>query len=420
MRSISPWAVLGVMVTIMLAAPIAQARRAIGTAFTYQGRLKQNGVPVTGTFWLRFQLWTGLTGGLQTGSVDVPSQSVVDGLFTASLDFGATFEGTPRWLEVQVVSNGGSTVTTLSPRQPLTPIPYAQMAQTALQMPGVFVNSDKLGIGTPTPGEKLTVAGSMEIGTHAADYRHLRIGGGNSSGFLYGSYPKYGDGIHIGYNYYADEAGNDHVINPGGGTSRITMGYGAIRLAVDPIGVAPFSAVNLTSNGFAISGSVGINNLLPSFLLHCNGTAGKPGGGSWSNTSDIRLKKNIEPLEGTLDRLLGLRGVTFEYIDPKAIDELEGQRIGMIAQEVEQVFPDWVEERKDGYKAVTYRGFEALTVEALRDLRKEKDAQIEALKAENKAIRDEMETENAALRSRLNELERQMRSLLLNAGSSHH
>ena len=127
------------------------------------------------------------------------------------------------------------------------------------------------------------------------------------------------------------------------------------------------------------SGQVGIGTLTPTFDLHVNGTAGKPGGGSWSTASDLRLKKNVHDLKGSLERLLDLRGVTFEYIDPEAIGELEGVRTGMIAQEVEQVFPDWVEPAEDGYLRLTFRGFEAEVVEALRELRREKDAQIEDL-----------------------------------------
>ena len=54
----------------------------------------------------------------------------------------------------------------------------------------------------------------------------------------------------------------------------------------------------------------------------------------------------------------------------------------MIAQEVEEVFPDWVSEGGHGYKTLTFRGFEALTVEALRELREEKDKEIASLENE--------------------------------------
>jgi hypothetical protein len=125
-------------------------------------------------------------------------------------------------------------------------------------------------------------------------------------------------------------------------------------------------------------------NALPGYQLQIggSGTAGKPGGGSWSNSSDRRLKHNIVPLQDALDRLLQVEGVTFEYIDPRAIGELSGVRIGVIAQNVEAVFPDWVDERPDGFKAVTFRGFEAVAIEAIRELRDAHVDEVAGLKSE--------------------------------------
>ncbi len=137
----------------------------------------------------------------------------------------------------------------------------------------------------------------------------------------------------------------------------------------------------IASHTFIINGvdGVGINTNDPQgFILACNGAAAKPGGGSWSSLSDQRLKKHINTMDGALESMLRLRGVTFEYIDPEAINEAQGIRLGMVAQEVEDVFPQWVDERPDGYKYLTFSGFEALAVEALRELRAEKDAQIAA------------------------------------------
>ena len=127
-------------------------------------------------------------------------------------------------------------------------------------------------------------------------------------------------------------------------------------------------------------GNVGINTSNPLFTLEVNGSAGKPGGGSWSVSSDARLKKNVSDLDGALETLLSLRGVSFEYKDPEAIHELAGERIGFLAQEVEEVLPDWVDEVGD-YKRLTIRGFEALAVEALRELSEENAALTERLAA---------------------------------------
>ena len=132
-----------------------------------------------------------------------------------------------------------------------------------------------------------------------------------------------------------------------------------------------------------IGGAVGFSNVMLNlsaenatfdYALNITGAdAGKPGGGSWASTSDARLKKNVHGLQGSLDTLLKLRGVNYEYKDPEAIGELDGVRTGFIAQEVEQILPDWVWTAQDGYKRVTIRGFEALAVEAMRELKAEND-----------------------------------------------
>ncbi len=89
--------------------------------------------------------------------------------------------------------------------------------------------------------------------------------------------------------------------------------------------------------------------------------------------SDARLKQNIAPLEGALDRLLQLRGVTFDWNEPNGQERLDEPQIGLIAQEVEAVFPQWVRSGSEGYKQLAIRGFEALTVEALRTLQAENE-----------------------------------------------
>jgi hypothetical protein len=112
----------------------------------------------------------------------------------------------------------------------------------------------------------------------------------------------------------------------------------------------------------------------------------KPGGGSWGSTSDRRLKKNIEGIEGALDTLLELRGVHFEYKDPTGFGARPGVQTGFVAQEVETVIPDWIGEMDNGIKTVTIRGFEALAVEAMREL-----------KAENEMLRERLDMLEALL-----------------------
>jgi hypothetical protein len=106
------------------------------------------------------------------------------------------------------------------------------------------------------------------------------------------------------------------------------------------------------------------------------GEAFKPGGGAWGVLSDGRLKKNIGPLTGVLDKLLSLRGVSFEWKDPERHGNLPGTQMGLVAQDVEPVFPEWVGHDLDGTKTLSIRGFEALAIEAFRELKDE----IKALK----------------------------------------
>ena len=81
----------------------------VGTAFTYQGRLKSAGQPANGNYDLRFTLYDAASGGGQIGSpVTIAPVIVTNGNFTVSLDFGAVFTGEARWLEIGVRTNGSS------------------------------------------------------------------------------------------------------------------------------------------------------------------------------------------------------------------------------------------------------------------------------------------------------------------------
>jgi hypothetical protein len=107
------------------------AQAALGTAFTYQGRLTDNDAPAGGTYDFEFKLYDALSDGAQVGStVTQEGAAVTEGVFTVQLDFGASaFNGDARYLEVGVRTGGSADpYTTLSPRQPLTAVPYALYA----------------------------------------------------------------------------------------------------------------------------------------------------------------------------------------------------------------------------------------------------------------------------------------------------
>jgi hypothetical protein len=104
-----------------------------GTAFTYQGRLNDNGAPANGSYDLAFTLYDALTGGLVLAPTFTNSATdVSSGLFAVVLDFGAgAFPGADRFLEIGVRTNGGGAFATLSPRQKITSAPYAITAALA-------------------------------------------------------------------------------------------------------------------------------------------------------------------------------------------------------------------------------------------------------------------------------------------------
>lgn len=112
-----------------------------GTAFTYQGRFTDNGNPATGIYDFQFTLYDDI-GTAQGQALTNSATTVTNGLFTVMLDFGNQFPGAGRWLEIGARTNGTSTFTILSPRQPLTPAPYAI---TASNLTGVVTSGQITG-----------------------------------------------------------------------------------------------------------------------------------------------------------------------------------------------------------------------------------------------------------------------------------
>lgn len=102
------------------------------TAFMYQGWLVSGGVPANGSYDLSFTLYNDGTNGTVFGALTNTATSVSNGLFTVALDFGSgIFAGSNYWLDVAVRTNGSATFTELTPRQPITPTPYAIYAPNA-------------------------------------------------------------------------------------------------------------------------------------------------------------------------------------------------------------------------------------------------------------------------------------------------
>ena len=112
----------------------------LGTTFTYQGRLYEGNVPASGEYVFQFGLFTSLEGGVNLGTFPPSGPPLIvpvtNGLFTTTLDFGASaFRGEARFLQVAVRTNdpAATVMTPLLPRQELKPVPYALHAFSATE-----------------------------------------------------------------------------------------------------------------------------------------------------------------------------------------------------------------------------------------------------------------------------------------------
>lgn len=171
------------------------------TTFTYQGRLESMGMPFDGVADLRFTLWDDAIDGSIVGSASCSDDlDVADGLFTAALDFGAGFDGSPRFVQIAVRTNAAancadtSGFTILSPRQPLTATPHAISAQRVVGIDGhsldgasggpidaLFVDqTGMVGIGTTTPAFPLDVDGDAQVSGRVQVFGNVEIQAGES------------------------------------------------------------------------------------------------------------------------------------------------------------------------------------------------------------------------------------------------
>jgi hypothetical protein len=224
-----------------------------------------------------------------------------------------------------------------------------------------------VGIGTTNPGAKLEVAGQVKI-----------TGGSPGAGRVLTS----------------DASGLGTWQPPGGGGNVLTSNNGQHILVMQDDG----NVVLYTPWGFRFATGTFGGRHGPSYLLSADGRyyltmqgdanlviydtfTGQPiWATSWSPDgdwrpwlSDVRLKKDVTLLEGALAKVMRLRGVAFSWKDTMYG---EGPQVGLIAQEVEKVFPEAVTTGGDGFKRVDYGRLVSPLIEAI------KSQQIEIKKQE--------------------------------------
>src|SRR5262249_54909365 len=246
--------------------------------------------------------------------------------------------------------------------------------------PSPGMESSTIRIGEAPYHQQMFLAGNVGIGTTATPLGQLEVVGNGASavigdphcgpgsntiaiGFLTGAGLKCGNNFNLG----ASTTLRQTVVNrPSGGSISFREANGADQMTV--------------SSG----GNVGIGTATPSFRLDVAGSAHAT---SFPTSSDQRLKKEVRRLSGTLEKLEQIRGVSFDWNERyEAMGRSTGKReIGVIAQEVEAVFPELVSAwGPEGYRAADYGRMAGVLIEAL----KEQQSQIRQFKAEMEELRE--------------------------------
>ena len=262
-------------------------------------------------------------------------------------------------------------------------------------------NSTAMGIDNIASGEisLATGGGTTASGFNSTSFgSHTTASGGNSVAM--GHYTKASDYGSLVIGYYNDsgssitafddrydDSNTAFVIGNGAGANNrsdaLTVLFDGTTTIAGDLNVNSDKKVFFGNQSFiegAFEGTVLILNTNNNILFRPGGTTTvnfEPNGDAIFNgdvkvTSDKRLKANIVSLGATLSKLLQIDGKS--YIMKK--DESEKQKIGLLAQDIEKVFPELVSE-SNGIKSVNYQGLVPVLINAL----KEQQSEIDELKS---------------------------------------
>jgi hypothetical protein len=237
----------------------------------------------------------------------------------------------------------------------------------------VDATNNRIGIGTTTPDRDLHISGaaggtmmftrndvSTDIGETLGD---IQFDSEDNTG------PSTG-GSAIIRGIAAENHGNS---NKGGHLAFLTQVAGWYN--------TPTEHMRITSGGNVAIGATTAN---VKFYVAGDATiSGKFNSNGIQESSDERFKKNIQPIQGALKKVMQLEGVSYNWRVDEFPKRKFGERteIGVIAQDLEKVYPELVSTDQDGYKSVQYSHLVPVLIEAI----KEQQKQIEGLKkqAEN-------------------------------------
>ena len=235
------------------------------TAFTYQGQLRDGGTNANGAYSMAFKLYDSASGGSQIGDTINANPTLVNGLFTVNLDFGAgAFNGTARWLDITVQS-GSSSAETLAPRVQVLPTPYAQFAAVAATVTnGAIMNQQLAASAVATTNIQINAITTTLISNNAITNRNLSANAVNATNIAAGQVVKSLNGLR---DFALLLAGTNVVI--------ITNGNSLIVGAMQPsYGVIDYSTTIIVPTNLPAGGW--------RFMFEVWGAGGGGGGGGGS------------------------------------------------------------------------------------------------------------------------------------------
>jgi hypothetical protein len=180
-------------------------------------------------------------------------------------------------------------------------------------------------------------------------------------------------------------------------TNTTAIGYRALVRVSNAIVLGSVSG----QNGATTTAKVGIGTNSPAYLLHVNGVAAKPGGGSWTVASDKRLKQEITPFKEGLAKVLEINPVWFRY-NGKAGLPTSKKHVGIIAQDMQKIAPHTVSEflyldslgKEEKYLDYDGNAMAYMLVNAVKELNTKFESEMEQ---KNLAI-EQLQQELAALK----------------------
>jgi len=232
--------------------------------------------------------------------------------------------------------------------------------------------------GAPTSSIDIAASGNVGIGTASPDTRLSVLAASATFPTTY----NIGDTATFVTN--TDSFTNIALVK-GGITNPQGLHFGVNQASL-------FSEIQASRDGIATNtlvlnrqgGNVGIGTSAPTELLSVNGTASKPGGGTWSVFSDQRLKNIKGPFTSGLKAVMQLQPVRYEYKPQNALGiKLQGEHVGFAAQAVQQVIPEAVSKTENGYLMVNNDPIIWTMLNAIKEQQKE----IEKLKTEVRRLR---------------------------------